>query len=46
MDDLAIAEKNFNRNVDSPDQLDMFMKSAKEVRNAFVKKFGRKEWDP
>ena len=44
LEDLSIAEKNLNRNIDSKAQLDIFLGTAKEVKDSFTKRFGDKEW--
>ena len=44
--DLDIAEKNLNRNVDSKAQQDIFVMTANEVKNNFIKRYGAKEWQP
>ena len=46
LEELSIAEKNLNRNIDSKAQLDIFLQTAKEVKEAFTKRFGDKEWSP
>ena len=46
LDDLSIAEKNLNRNIDSKAQLEMFLKTALDVKKQFLKRFGEKEWQP
>ena len=35
MEDLLVAEKNLNRNIDSEAQLDIFIKTAREVKDGF-----------
>ena len=42
--DLDIAEKNLNRDIDSKPQLDMFLKTAQDVKASFLKRFGAEEW--
>ena len=44
LEDLLVAEKNLNRNIDSKAQLDMFLGTANDVRNAFLKKYGPAEF--
>ena len=44
--DLDIAEKNLNRNIDSKAQLEIFIKTATEVKNNFIKRYGAAEWEP
>ena len=46
LEDLSIAEKNLNRNIDSKAQLDIFLGTAKEVKEAFLKRYTDKEWSP
>ena len=44
MQDLDVAEKNLNRNIDSKAQQDMFIATASEIRDVFEKRYGDKEW--
>ena len=46
LQDLDVAEKNLNRNIDSKPQLDMFLKTAQDVKGSFLKRFGAEEWQP
>ena len=46
LEDLNVAEKNLNRNIDSKAQLDLFLQVANDVRSGFKKRYGEKEWEP
>ena len=46
LQDLDVAEKNLNRNIDSRAQLDIFIKTAGDVKNQFIKRYGAAEWEP
>ena len=46
LQDLDVAEKNLNRNIDSKAQLELFLGVANDVRNQFKKRYGEKEWNP
>ena len=46
LEDLAVAEKNLNRNIDSKAQLDIFLETAKDVKDNFTKRYTAKEWTP
>ena len=46
LEDLAVAEKNLNRNIDSKAQLEIFLETAKEVKGEFTKRYTAKEWTP
>ena len=46
LQDLEVAEKNLNRNIDSKPQLDLFLKTANDVKGQFLKRFGADEWQP
>ena len=46
MAELDIAEKNLNRNIDSKPQLDLFLKTASDVKAEFLKRYGEEEWTP
>ena len=45
MEDLLVAEKNLNRNIDSAPQLDIFIKTAEDVKASFTKRYGQKEFE-
>ena len=45
MEDLLVAEKNLNRNIDSQAQLNIFIQTAQDVKDAFLKRYGEKEWE-
>ena len=46
LEDLNVAEKNLNRNIDSKAQLDLFLQVANDVKSGFKKRYGEKEWEP
>ena len=46
LQDLDVAEKNLNRNIDSKAQLDIFLTTANDVKSSFKKRYGEKEWEP
>ena len=46
LEELGIAEKNLNRNIDSKAQLDIFLETAKDVKDNFTKRYTNKEWTP
>ena len=46
MQDLDIAEKNLNRNIDSKAQQDIFLATANSVKKEFIKRYGESEWSP
>lgn len=46
LQDLDVAEKNLNRNIDSKAQLEIFIKEATDVKNSFIKRYGAAEWEP
>ena len=46
LQDLDVAEKNLNRNIDSKAQLDIFIQVATDVKNQFIKRYGATEWEP
>ena len=46
LEDLTVAEKNLNRNIDSKAQLDIFLQTANEVKDGFIKRYTKKEWSP
>ena len=46
LQDLDVAEKNLNRNIDSKAQLELFLGVASDVRSQFKKRYGDKEWNP
>jgi uncharacterized lipoprotein YajG len=46
LQDLDVAEKNLNRNIDSKAQLEIFIKTAGDVKNNFIKRYGAAEWEP
>ena len=45
MEDLLVAEKNLNRNIDSEAQQNLFLKTATEIKNNFKKRYGEKEFE-
>ena len=45
MEDLLVAEKNLNRNIDSDAQLDIFITTAQDVKKNFRKRYGEKEFE-
>ena len=46
LQDLDVAEKNLNRNIDSKAQLEIFIKTAGDVKASFIKRYGAAEWEP
>ena len=46
MQDLDVAEKNLNRNIDSKAQQDIFLATANGVKKEFLKRYGEQEWSP
>ena len=46
MEDLLVAEKNLNRNIDSKSQQQIFLQTANEVKANFKKRYGADEFDP
>ena len=46
LQDLDVAEKNLNRNIDSKAQLEIFLNTANNVYDSFKKRYGKKEWNP
>ena len=44
LQDIDVAEKNLNRNIDSKSQLDIFLKTAEDVKKEFLKRYGEHEW--
>ena len=45
MEDLLVAEKNLNRNIDSEAQLGIFISTAEDVKASFKKRYGEKEFE-
>ena len=45
MEDLLVAEKNLNRNIDSESQQKIFLETANDVRKNFKKRYGDKEFE-
>ena len=45
MEDLLVAEKNLNRNIDSASQQQIFLQTANEVKKNFKKRYGEKEFE-
>mmetsp|Transcript_2772 Transcript_2772/g.4740 ORF Transcript_2772/g.4740 Transcript_2772/m.4740 type:complete len:94 (+) Transcript_2772:346-627(+) len=46
LQELDIAEKNLNRNIDSKAQLDIFLGTATDVKKQFKQRYGEAEWEP
>ena len=44
LQDIDVAEKNLNRNIDSKAQQEIFLKTANDVKKDFVKRYGEAEW--